>query len=278
MSILLVRYSEIGLKSAPVRRRFENQLKDNILSMLMEDGVEALVTKNGARYYIEATDPDAAVASVRRVFGVGSISVAEECASSRMEDICAKAAEYSRSRISEGQSFAVKARREGSQGYTSMDVGREAGSAIFIANEGRGVRVDLTDPDVVFYVEVRENRAFVFGEYIRCHAGLPVGSQGKVIARVDDERGMVAAWLMMKRGCRVIANGDESLIAHLRRYDPLLKVGDGNPQALGYVLGTSLDELDSVDVTAYDVPVYFPTIGMGDDEVSELAAIIRSGL
>lgn len=278
MSVLLVRYSEIGLKSAPVRRRFENQLKDNMLSMLMEDGVEALVTKNGARYYVEATDPDAAVASLRRVFGVGSISVAEECDSSRMEDICSKAAEYSRSRISAGQSFAVKARREGSQGYTSMDVGREAGSAIFIANEDRGVRVDLTDPDVVFYVEVRENRAFVFGEYIRCHAGLPVGSQGKVIAEVGDERGMVAAWLMMKRGCRVIAHGDADLIALLRRYDPLLKVGDGNPQALGYVLGTSLDGLDAVDVSFYDVPVYFPTIGMSDDEVSELAGVIRAGL
>lgn len=278
MSVLLVRYSEIGLKSAPVRRRFENQLKDNMLSMLMEDGVEALVTKNGARYYVEATDPDAAVASLRRVFGVGSISVAEECDSSRMEDICSKAAEYSRSRISAGQSFAVKARREGSQGYTSMDVGREAGSAIFIANEDRGVRVDLTDPDVVFYVEVRENRAFVFGEYIRCHAGLPVGSQGKVIAEVGDERGMVAAWLMMKRGCRVIAHGDADLIALLRRYDPLLKVGDGNPQALGYVLGTSLDDLDAVDVSSYDVPVYFPTIGMSDDEVSELAGVIRAGL
>lgn len=278
MSVLLVRYSEIGLKSAPVRRRFENQLKDNMLSMLMEDGVEALVTKNGARYYVEAADPDAAVASLRRVFGVGSISVAEECDSSRMEDICSKAAEYSRSRISAGQSFAVKARREGSQGYTSMDVGREAGSAIFIANEDRGVRVDLTDPDVVFYVEVRENRAFVFGEYIRCHAGLPVGSQGKVIAEVGDERGMVAAWLMMKRGCRVIAHGDADLIALLRRYDPLLKVGDGNPQALGYVLGTSLDGLDAVDVSSYDVPVYFPTIGMSDDEVSELAGVIRAGL
>lgn len=278
MSVLLVRYSEIGLKSAPVRRRFENQLKDNMLSMLMEDGVEALVTKNGARYYVEATDPDAAVASLRRVFGVGSISVAEECDSSRMEDICSKVAEYSRSRISAGQSFAVKARREGSQGYTSMDVGREAGSAIFIANEDRGVRVDLTDPDVVFYVEVRENRAFVFGEYIRCHAGLPVGSQGKVIAEVGDERGMVAAWLMMKRGCRVIAHGDADLIALLRRYDPLLKVGDGNPQALGYVLGTSLDGLDAVDVSSYDVPVYFPTIGMSDDEVSELAGVIRAGL
>ena len=186
VSILLIRYSEIGLKSTPVRRRFENQLKDNILTMLAEDGVEALVSKNGARFYIEATDPDAAVASVRRVFGVGSISVAEECASSHLEDICAKAAEYSLPRLAPGQSFAVKARREGSQGYTSMDVGREAGSAIFIANEDKGVKVDLTNPDVVFYVEVRENRAFVFGEYVRCHAGLPVGSQGKVLARRPD--------------------------------------------------------------------------------------------
>ena len=277
MSILIVRYSEIGLKSTPIRKRFENQLKDNILTMLMEDGVEAIVTKNGARFYVEATDIDAAVASVRRVFGVGSISVAEECASSRMEDVCAKAAEYSMPRMSAGQSFAVKARREGSQGYTSMDVGREAGSAIFIANEDKGVRVDLTDPDVVFYVEVRENRAFVFSDYIRCHAGLPVGSQGKVLARVDDDRGLVAAWLMMKRGCRLTVHGDGDLDA-LRRYDPLMKVGDGNPHALGYVLGTSVDGLRSVDVTSYDVPVFFPTIGMTDGEVSEIADTIRAGL
>ncbi len=278
MSVLLIRYSEIGLKSAPVRRRFENQLKDNMLSMLMEDGVEALVAKNGARYYVESTDIDAAVASLRRVFGIGSISIAEECASSRMEDICAKAAEYSLTRLSEGQSFAVKARREGSQSYTSMDVGREAGSAIFLANEHKGVKVDLTDPDVVFYVEVRENRAFIFGDYIRCHAGLPVGSQGKVLAKVDSDRGMVSAWLMMKRGCRVTAYGDDELIGFLRRYDVLLKTGDRNPNALGLVMGTDLDELDSVDVSQYEVPVYFPTIGMTDDEVAEIARTIRAGL
>lgn len=278
MSVLLIRYSEIGLKSAPVRRRFENQLKDNMLSMLMEDGVEALVAKNGARYYVESTDIDAAVASLRRVFGIGSISIAEECASSRMEDICAKAAEYSLTRLSEGQSFAVKARREGSQSYTSMDVGREAGSAIFLANEHKGVKVDLTDPDVVFYVEVRENRAFIFGDYIRCHAGLPVGSQGKVLAKVDSDRGMVSAWLMMKRGCRVTAYGDDELIGFLRRYDVLLKTGGRNPNAFGLVMGTDLDELDSVDVSQYEVPVYFPTIGMTDDEVAEIARTIRAGL
>ena len=72
MAILLLRYAEIGLKSAPVRKKFENQLKDNMLTMLMEDGVEALITKKGARYYVEATDPDAAVRSLRKVFGVAS--------------------------------------------------------------------------------------------------------------------------------------------------------------------------------------------------------------
>ena len=278
MSILLIRYAEIGLKSAPVRRRFENQLKDNILTMLMEDGVEALVTKRGARYYVEATDTEAAVRSVRKVFGVASISVAEVC-SSKMEDMCAVAAEYSKGRLSEGQSFAVKTRREGSQGYSSMDVGREVGSAIFLANEHLGVEVDLTTPDVVFYVEVRDNQAYIFQDYIRCHAGLPVGSQGKVVAHVEDDRGLVSAWLMMKRGCRVMLRGEDYLPL-LRQYDPIMRAvdQDGGRNVFGYVLGTRLEDVGKIDVSSYDLPVYFPTIGMTDDEVTTLAETIRNGL
>ena len=278
MSILLIRYAEIGLKSAPVRRRFENQLKDNILTMLMEDGVEALVTKRGARYYVEATDPDAAVRSVRKVFGVASISVAEVC-SSKMEDMCAVAAEYSKGRISEGQSFAVKARREGSQGYSSMDVGREVGSAIFLANEDIGVKVNLTVPEVIFYVEVRDNQAYIFQDYIRCHAGLPVGSQGKVVAHVEDDRGLVSAWLMMKRGCRVLLRGEDYLPL-LRQYDPIMKAVDRDVgrNIFGYVLGTRLEDVGKVDVSSYDLPVYFPTMGMTDEEVEILAETIRNGL
>ena len=278
VSILLIRYAEIGLKSTPVRRRFENQLKDNILTMLMEDGVEALVTKRGARYYVEATDTEAAVRSVRKVFGVASISVAEVC-SSKMEDMCAVAAEYSKGRLSEGQSFAVKARREGSQGYSSMDVGREVGSAIFLANEHLGVEVDLTTPDVVFYVEVRDNQAYIFQDYIRCHAGLPVGSQGKVVAHVEDDRGLVSAWLMMKRGCRVMLRGEDYLPL-LRQYDPIMRAvdQDGGRNVFGYVLGTRLEDVGKIDVSSYDLPVYFPTIGMTDDEVATLAETIRNGL
>ena len=281
MSLLLVRYCEIGLKSTPVRRRFENILKDNMLTMLAADGVEAIITYADARYFIETNDIQRCVDSVKKVFGIASLSVAEEC-SSDMDDICASAAEYSVGRISEGQSFAVKARREGSQPYTSMDVGREAGSAIFLKNEHLGVKVDLTNPEKVFYIEVRNNKAYIFDSYITCPGGLPLGSQGRVFADISDERGMVSAWMMMKRGCRTMVRGDFG-IDILRSYDPTLRsvtdeeIESGSvKEILGMVMGTSLEGLDSVDVSKYDVPVYFPTIGMTDDEVKDLRGQIAS--
>ena len=280
MAILLLRYAEIGLKSTPVRRRFESVLKENILSMLVEDGVEALVTNKGARFYVEATDIDAAVRSVRRVFGVASVSIAEE-STSKMEDMCSTAAEYSKSRLSEGQSFAVKARREGSQNYTSLDMGREIGSAIFLANEDKGVKVDLTNPDVVFFVESRDNRAFIFQDYIRCHAGLPVGTQGKVIAFMDgSDRSLVSAWLMMKRGCRVYAKG-ECEGSPLKQYDPYFRTVSDNDdprKILGIVMGLDIKDVGGFDASQYDLPVFFPTVGMTDEEVSALAETIKAGL
>ena len=275
MSLLLVRYCEIGLKSTPVRRRFESILKDNMLTMLAADGVEALISYADARFFIETEDIDKCVESVKKVFGIASLSVAEEC-TSEMEDICASAAKYSEGRISEGQSFAVKARREGSHPYTSMDVGREAGSAIFIRNESLNVKVDLTNPDKLFYIEVRNSKAYIFDSYVQCPGGLPLGSQGRVFADISDERGMVSAWMMMKRGCRTMVRGDYGLDI-LKSYDPTLRtvtdeeIESGNiKEMLGMVLGTSLEGLSSVDVSKYDVPVYFPTIGMTDDDVHNL--------
>jgi thiamine biosynthesis protein ThiI len=273
----MVRYSEIGLKSTPVRTRYENQLRDSMLSMLAADGVEALIDRGDTRFYVRTSDTEGTIKSLKKVFGIGSLSVAEVTSSS-MEDICGTAAKYSEGRLSEGESFAVKPRREGTHPYRSTDVGREAGSAIYRANEHLNVRVDLTDPDKVFFIEVRENKAFVFDEYIRGHGGLPVGTQGRVIALVGNDRDALSAWLMMKRGCRVIAKGNDEtgILAH---YDPdmrFIEEDEEEPNALGYVLGTSLKDLKNVNVTDYDLPVYFPTIGMSDSKVKEMTDILKN--
>ena len=281
VSLILVRYCEIGLKSTPVRRRFEGILRENMLTMLANDGIETLITFADARFFIETNDIDGCVNSVKKVFGIASISVAEECTSD-MDDICRAAAEYSVGRLEKGQSFAVKARREGQHPYTSMDVGREAGSAIFERNEDKGVKVDLTNPEKIFYIEVRNSKAYIFDSYIDCPGGLPLGSQGRVFADISDRRGMVSAWMMMKRGCRTMVHGDCD-VDLLQRYDPTLRsltteqIEGGNiKEMMGMVLGTPLEGLDSVDVSKYDVPVYFPTIGMTDDDVDSLYEQIKN--
>ena len=268
MATVLVRYCEIGLKSAPVRKRFEARLKENVLTMLAYDGVEALVSQAGARMYLETEDPEGAVRAVTRVFGIASVSIAEH-SSSVMEDICAAAERYSVGRIRDGASCAVRARREGSHPYTSMDVGREAGSAIFEANKLRGIKVDLTGPDKEFYVEVRDSGAFIFDTYINGPGGLPLGTQGKVIAYTGDDRGVLSAWLMMKRGCRVLVTEDSDL---LRKYDPNLRMTDisedgKRDDVMGCGFGSSAQDDISFSAECRD-PAYFPTIGMDDAEVS----------
>jgi thiamine biosynthesis protein ThiI len=160
-----------------------------------------------------------------------------------------------------------------------MELGKEAGSSIFLANDG--IRVDLTDPDVIFYIEVRNNRSYIFNSYVRAHAGLPLGSQGRVVAEVNSERDLLSAWLMMKRGCRAIVHGDHDMTV-LRAFDPSLKVVSEEEKdryrkdILGNVSGASIKGLKEIDVSRYSVPVYFPTIGMSDDEVSKILNAIRS--
>lgn len=265
VNTVLVRYCEIGLKSTPVRRRFESQLKDNMLSMLAADGVEALISQGEARFYLESDDPQGCIASMRKVFGIASVSLAERCTSD-LDDICATAAEFSRGRIPEGAGFAVRARREGTHPYTSMEVGKIAGSAVSDANPL--AHVDLTSPDVTIYVEVRNNRAYIFDSYVNCPGGLPLGTQGKVYARAEGMRGELSAWMMMKRGCRVVADTDATL---LRMYDPSLKTSDRQPSdSLGIVYGNHVSDVSGVDWSG--APVYLPTVAMSDDAVEEMYA------
>ena len=165
-------------------------------------------------------------------------------------------------------------------------MGREVGSAIFLANEGRGIKVNLTKPDVTFYVEVRDKKAYLFSEYQPGPAGLPLGSQGKVVAVVEDERGALAAWMLMKRGCRAtILSAEGSTAAGLlQRWDPRLRVVQGvdirralrDSKALAAVYGYGLKDMERIKALPSDHPSFFPLVGMTEEEVSARLAAIKT--
>ncbi len=270
MVTILVRYCEIALKSTHVRKRFETILERNMRAMLAHDFVSARVLRSYDRFFVETDDTEAAVSSLRKVFGIASMSVAVTCPPD-LESISRTVSSISKEVLYYGDTFAVDARRSGKDfPFTSLDIKKAVGEAVLKANEKKGVKVDLKRPWKTFYIEVRRKKAYIFTSYIRCHAGLPVGSQGKVVAYVEDERGLISAWLMMKRGCRVEVEGDYN-IDLLRKYDPFLKVFEApSEDVLGYVTGSGIRGISSSDGSKDGLPVYFPTVGLTDSAIDDM--------
>lgn len=84
----------------------------------------------------------------------------------------------------------------------SQEIGKEVGSAIYLSKEG-DFSIDLTNPDHEIFVHV-DKTTFIYSEKIPGYAGLPVGSSGKVLSLFSGGiDSVVAAHLMMRRGCRV---------------------------------------------------------------------------
>ena len=285
MGTILVRYAELGLKGRGARRRFESILVSNIMTALAVAGLEGLVATEHGRIFVQVAEEGRALTALARVFGVSSLSSVQVCGSG-MEDMRQAVSSFSLPLLSEGQSFAVRARRTGDQPYTSVDMGRELGAAVLRANQTRSVRVDLTDPDVEIFVEARSNRAYIFSGQVPGPGGLPLGSQGRVLALLAEERDALAAWLIMKRGCRAIAVGEEGspAVRTLRAWDPELKVlppQEVGPalrrhRALAAVYGYTLAQFHRIKEVDPGMPAFFPLVGLQEKEIEERLAGLRA--
>ena len=162
-----------------------------------------------------------------------------------------------------------------------------AGKAIQVAYSS--LTVDLSRPDIELFIEVRNNRAFLFRKVIDGPGGLPLGTQGRVLTIVDGERGMVAAWMMMKRGCYtpVAAFDGEELTEPLRRWDLHLKVQRiarleelreiaRLNRASAVAVGWDLDEVEKRrGEMPEDLTLFHPTVGLASEEIAALVARIR---
>jgi thiamine biosynthesis protein ThiI len=203
--VVIVRYGEIAIKTERIRRKYEDLLIYNLEAMLRQDRVtfEGIFRERG-RIFVKTTDPKAP-ASVSKVFGVVSCSPAI-VAGPTIDDACAAAVKMGVEVIGEGQSFAIVPRRSvKDESFTSQDLGRICGDAVYYAVEDRHPRVDLKNPDHAIHVELREKQSYVFTEIVKGVGGMPLGSQGRMVALISSGiDSPVAAWLMMKRGCEVI--------------------------------------------------------------------------
>jgi len=291
MDLFLVRYGEIGLKSEAVRRRFEHCLRTNIEKAFIRERSECKVSSDRGHLYVNAADAKVAEQVLVHTFGVTSYSKVE-LISSDMGSICSFVEKWSKERLKKNQTFAIRSRRVGRQGYSSQDIAVKAGETVRLANKEKGVKVDLSHPDVEIFIEVRDNKTYIYADRTEGPGGMPLGSQGKVIAVIDDEQSALACWLIMKRGCNpiIIPLGKEPSTEVLCNWTPSgqLTIGptidrlDENviadiiqfgqkKRALALVLGGSKDLFKKKDF-----PIFYPVIGLGKTHLSDLMKRLRS--
>lgn len=220
--VIIARYGELGIKSPRVRRRFEKKLVLNIKSSF-----ECEIRVTQGRVFIKPANYDEALEKLGKVFGVVSFSPAISTITD-FDKIAEDMELYvekleSKGLVSSKTSFAIRSRRVGEHDFTSQDLGAFAGSVVV---KKTGAPVDLTNPQLEIYVEVRQDETYIYHQKIAGPGGLPVGTQGKLVVLLSGGiDSPVAAYMMMKRGCQITAlHFDNDPFTDSRSLDKVQKI------------------------------------------------------
>jgi len=198
--LIIVRYGEIALKGKETRKRFENTLVSNIKNAFSVENLSSKIKKEWGRIYVYTTQINKCVDVLQKIFGIISISPALQTTSD-MDSISKLAVDVSKEELNKKKSFAIRATRTGTHKFTSQDVAIKIGDEVVKATKAS---VDLTNPDFELFIEIRNDKTFLFTEKIRCVGGMPLGTQGNILALIDSSESILAAWYLMRRGCKPI--------------------------------------------------------------------------
>jgi thiamine biosynthesis protein ThiI len=226
MKSVIVHYQEIALKGRN-RPWFVARLVRNLREAVKDLDVSAVRVLMGRIEVVLGPSADwpAIKGRLARVFGVANFARAGRAPL----DVDAIAAEILRVLdATDPRSFRVSARRADKRfPLTSPQIEREVGGRI---KEARGWHVDLGDPELTIHVEALTSDAFYYFGKERGAGGLPVGASGRVVCLLSGGiDSPVAAWRMMRRGCRV-------LFVHFHSYPILSRASQEKARELAKLL------------------------------------------
>ena len=203
----LIKYAEIGIKGKN-RYLFEDALLKQIRFALRDTEGDFTVRKENGRVYVEAGatfDFDEVVEKLQHVFGIAGICPMVQFDDNGFEDIRERVIDYIKKVHPEGNfTFKVQTKRANKKfPMESNEVNADLGEAILDAFPT--LSVDVHEPDVFFYVELRD-RINLYSRIIPGPGGMPVGTAGKAMLLLSGGiDSPVAGWMVAKRGVKIDA-------------------------------------------------------------------------
>ncbi len=205
--IILLKDGEIVLKGLN-RRAFEDILKKNIKHSLGKIGKFEVSSAQSTIYVKpldEAADLDEACERVSKIFGIVTFSRAAVCEEKTLESVLETAPKYLEKELKNAKTFKVEAKRSDKKfPYKSPEICREAGGVIL--EKFPHLKVDVHNPDVTVYVEIRDFGAYIHADPVKGAGGIPVGTGGNAAILISGGiDSPVAAYMMAKRGIKLTA-------------------------------------------------------------------------
>ena len=205
--IILLKDGEIVLKGLN-RRSFEDVLKKNIKFALKGSGRYEITSAQSTIYVRPMSDDcdlDEAFERAKRVFGIAALCKAAVCEEKTMESVLATAPVYLEKQLKSVKTFKVEAKRSDKQfPLKSPEICRELGGRLL--EEYPHLTVDVHNPDLIVYVEIRDFGAYIHSNPEKGAGGIPVGTSGRAAILISGGiDSPVAAYMMAKRGIRLTA-------------------------------------------------------------------------
>jgi thiamine biosynthesis protein ThiI len=229
MTSVVIHYQEIALKGRN-RPWFIARLVRNLRAATSDLDVRKVVPHMG-RIEIVLGSPDAwtAVAErIRHTFGVANFSRAGRAPLVPLDlDAIARVILKDLADV-ETTSFRVSAKRADKRiPLTSPEIEREVGGRI---KEARGWTVNLGHPQLTIHLDVLTGEAFYYFGKELGPGGMPTGVSGRVLCLLSGGiDSPVAAYRLMRRGCRVTA-------VHFHSYPILSRASQEKVRELAAVL------------------------------------------
>jgi thiamine biosynthesis protein ThiI len=286
---IIVGYGEISLKSSQVKGKMLNRLEERIHEKLKAADLEGETVKDQGRLFLEIEE-DQIPAAVEALITLPGITYVAPCLETGLETDEIWHAVQQAIEGQEPDTFAVDVRRVGDKEqhpYSSKELEEDIGKRIV---ENKDWSVDLNDPDLTVHIEARYSRAYIYAKKIPGIGGLPIDPETVVVARLRDHVDAYAAFLIQKRGSRVVPvyndnnpdEADEAVKTLQQQYPPLKLVTTDEDSweeavnqtaelfgAKAICIGLTADQLDEFDRDSYNRTVLKPTCGMSEEDVLE---------
>mgnify|MGYP003384835343 CR=1 FL=1 len=202
MRFVVKYFSEIIVKSRPVRIQFSSRLTDNLRSRLKRVDPNARIEKFWDRVVIDSSLPKEDMGQILEVLnstpGVGQYLFVDSFPLVSKEDVCEQALRLFKDRI-EDKTFVVRVKRSGNHDFNSTELERQVGGFLLAKSGAKGVK--LRQPDYTVKLEVRDQTVFAVREQYYGLGGFPLGTQGPVLSLISGGfDSTVASFDTMRRG------------------------------------------------------------------------------